>query len=734
MRIRYSFWLLVFIAAITTAAFSHQHYVIQAEDATTIQGKIATNHNNYTGTGFVDGTNAVGAYIEWKFSIKDAGNDSLFIFYAHGKTGDRSMSITLNDSMIVPSMSFNPTANYDTWVANITMIPLKKGGNILRLTALTADGGPNLDRIEIAAEPGAMQYELVSKVIGRGSITRNPNSVFYDAGTVVTLTAVPQTGSNFDSWTGDKTGSTNPDTIIMNSNRSVTANFISFIHASVYLSPDGNDSTGTGTIDQPYYSLSKAADAVQPGDTIYMRGGTYKYKATVFLAKTGSEAAPFVVTAYQNEKPLLSWADWVPANETERSNGRGIKITNTAKYWYLKKLDIGYAPDNGVKCEGAHTTFDQCVFHHNGDGGLQIGLGKDSLSSNPDPENFAAYNRVINCDSYRNADPGTDYENADGFSCKLYAGKDNYFYGCRAWENCDDGWDCYQTEYQITIERCWSWHNGDPADWGFTSFNGDGNAFKLGGNDTPCPITIKNCVGFDSPFGAMCCFNDNNNGAPVTVLNCTAWGGGKDFKLQTMAHILKNNLAFDPKSGKNFTRDLSETAISVNNSWDLPTLTADYNDFESTSAADAIAPREADGSLPNNGFAKLKAGSDMIDKGVYVGLPFYGSAPDLGAYEYGLTVDVKKQLPKISTFSLEQNYPNPFNPVTVIGFHLVDGSRVSMKVFDAMGREVTTLVDEYKPAGEYTVRFNGAGLTSGVYYYELRAGTFVKVNKMLLLK
>ena len=70
-----------------------------------------------------------------------------------------------------------------------------------------------------------------------------------------------------------------------------------------------------------------------------------------------------------------------------------------------------------------------------------------------------------------------------------------------------------------------------------------------------------------------------------------------------------------------------------NNSWQLP-VTVTAADFASMSETDAAAPRQADGSLPNNGFARLVAGSDLIDKGVDVGLPYYGSAPDLGAYEF----------------------------------------------------------------------------------------------------
>jgi hypothetical protein len=507
-----------------------------------------------------------------------------------------------------------------------------------------------------------------------------------------------------------------------------------FITRGIFVSPDGNDATAAGTYDDPFYSLHKAVAKAVPGDTIWMHGGTYEYSSTVFLTTAATADKPITITAYPDEKPILDWSTWKPTTEAIRGSARGIKVEKTAKYWTLKKLEICYAPDNGVKCEGAHTTFDQCIFHHNGDGGLQIGLGKDTLSANPDPENFAAYNRVINCDAYMNADPATEYENADGFSCKLYAGYDNYFYGCRAYHNCDDGWDCYQTNYQITIENCWSFHNGDPSLWGFTSFNGDGNGFKLGGNGAPCPITINHCVAFNCIYGAVCCFNDNNNGSAVTVLNCTGWDGGKIFKFQSQPHVLKNCVGFDPKSGAKFVTDFSSTVVSVNNSWDLTGITANYDDFISTSEDDALAPRQADGSLPINGFARLKPGSDLIDKGIDIGYPYFGSAPDLGAYEFDPTGIAQTKSLKPETVSLGQNYPNPFNPSTVIKYQVPATGNVVLKVYDMLGKEVATLVNGVKTAGVYECRFNGAQLASGLYIYTLKAGNTFQTKKMMLLK
>jgi len=85
-------------------------------------------------------------------------------------------------------------------------------------------------------------------------------------------------------------------------------------------------------------------------------------------------------------------------------------------------------------------------------------------------------------------------------------------------------------------------------------------------------------------------------------------------------------------------------------------------------------------------------------------------------------------------YSLSQNYPNPFNPVTKINFSIPQSGFVSMKVYDAMGREVATLVSENKTQGTYTVEFNGADFSSGVYFVRMQAGDFSQVRKMMLLK
>ena len=85
-------------------------------------------------------------------------------------------------------------------------------------------------------------------------------------------------------------------------------------------------------------------------------------------------------------------------------------------------------------------------------------------------------------------------------------------------------------------------------------------------------------------------------------------------------------------------------------------------------------------------------------------------------------------------FLLEQNYPNPFNPSTMISYHLPVNSNVSLRIFDMLGREITTLVNEEQSAGWKEVRWNTSGVSSGMYFYQIEAGSFIETKQMLLMR
>jgi hypothetical protein len=90
------------------------------------------------------------------------------------------------------------------------------------------------------------------------------------------------------------------------------------------------------------------------------------------------------------------------------------------------------------------------------------------------------------------------------------------------------------------------------------------------------------------------------------------------------------------------------------------------------------------------------------------------------------------EIPETNT--LLQNYPNPFNPVTVIRYSLHRNQEVSLKIFDVLGKEVATLVNQIQNAGFYEVDFDGKGFSGGIYFYRLAAGDYTDSKRMVLLK
>ncbi|RJQ64937.1 MAG: T9SS C-terminal target domain-containing protein [Stygiobacter sp.] len=104
-----------------------------------------------------------------------------------------------------------------------------------------------------------------------------------------------------------------------------------------------------------------------------------------------------------------------------------------------------------------------------------------------------------------------------------------------------------------------------------------------------------------------------------------------------------------------------------------------------------------------------------------------------GVFEYSPIVEVKVEAP--SQLKLAQNYPNPFNPETTISFQIPFASHVTLKVYDVLGREVATLVDEFKQAGTYVKTLHATSLPSGVYFYKLQTDNgFSETKKLMLMK
>jgi len=264
---------------------------------------------------------------------------------------------------------------------------------------------------------------------------------------------------------------------------------------------------------------------------------------------------------------------------------------------------------------------------------------------------------ILNCDAYRNWDyisEGGTGGNTDGFGCHPQkGGTGNVFRGCRAWFNSDDGFDLIRAYESVLIENCWSFYNGYST--AFKSL-GDGNGFKSGGwgNSSKerlpeiIPMhTIRFCVAVRNKANG---FYANHQIGGNYWYNNTAYLNGTNFNMLNRLddnktdvpgynHIMKNNLSFEPRTFETQHIDSVKCDVSFN-SFTLPVKVL-KSDFVSIDQSLLIAPRQADGSLPENGFLRLKASSDLIDKGIKSGFPYYGASPDLGAFEFRSANTVK---------------------------------------------------------------------------------------------
>lgn len=382
-----------------------------------------------------------------------------------------------------------------------------------------------------------------------------------------------------------------------------------------YVAPSGNDAHN-GSISNPVETIQRAQELAGSGDTVFIRGGVYTMREEqiaqskglwAYITKLDKNGISYL--AYKNEKPVFDYKNIKPVGK------RVIAFLVNGNNIHIKGIEIigvqvtikKHTQSECFEVRGSNNTLEQLNMHDNMAIGVYMLSGSDNL--------------IVNCDAYNNWDSvseGGKGGNTDGFGAHLEKGSiNNVFRGCRAWFNSDDGFDLINNAEAVLIENCWAFYNGYSSD--FVS-RADGNGFKAGGyakgrnpynnliaNYTPIPKnTIRFCL----------------------ALNPTDFGtDGPGWN-----HELVNNLGFDAKVRELANIDKSRCVLK-NNYFDLADIPITASDFISLDEKLLMAPRQADGSLPDTDFLKLTPSSKLIDAGTDLGFSFNGTAPDLGCFE-----------------------------------------------------------------------------------------------------
>ena len=395
-----------------------------------------------------------------------------------------------------------------------------------------------------------------------------------------------------------------------------------------YVAPNGNDNN-PGTLSRPWATFIKAKSVAKAGDTVYFRGGIYPLKVAIFLGGlSGIPDNRICYFNYPGERPIFDAKDGLVDDS-------GIQVYNSS-YLHIRGITVRNIRQmtqstnaTGIYCYNSNNIIiENCISHD---------IGVRAYSSHSCDELI-----YINCDAYNvfdslSVDPG---QNGDGWlvwdnhnvGYPQDTTKKVYFFGCRAWNCSDDGWDA-ETEGLIVFNNCWA-------------FNNIRNGFKLGLariRSENVGKKITNCIAAFNGSG----FNTNDNDCAsklMYIYNNTSYGNNHGFLIdktiesseRELRRVYKNNLSYGNSSSEITAFGVSQYTHD-HNSWDISGLTIGANDFVSFDSTGLTKQRQPDFSLPDNDcykyFLRLASGCKAIDAGINVGVPFLGKAPDLGAFE-----------------------------------------------------------------------------------------------------
>jgi RNA polymerase sigma factor (sigma-70 family) len=348
--------------------------------------------------------------------------------------------------------------------------------------------------------------------------------------------------------------------------------------ADIYVASDGSDA-GTGALDQPYATLAKAVAVVQAGQTIALRGGTYRPTASIEISTSGTAAKRITLSNYRGERPVID-ASGIPASKQA--------VIQEASYWTVQGLEIKNSLDHAYFCRACrYNVFRRLSIHDNVRSAMTL---RDAGTIG---------NQILDSDFFNNYDPDESGNAGIGLGLKDGSGTGNVIRGNRAFNNADNGFDLGKFASPVTVEGNWSYGNGVNR-WNLPDFQSNGDGFHLGGGN-PVPAAahiLRNNAAWDNVGSG---FNTGGNRGALQVSHNTAFRNG-DYGFSLADSV---GTAYDNASVGN-AGDQAVTGASTTlrgNTWQGVAAV-----FRSTDPSVAQGPRATQGGLPRVTFLVSASG------------------------------------------------------------------------------------------------------------------------------